>query len=493
MRVNHNISALRTNTNLKKTESMLAKSAERLSSGFKINHAYDDSSGFSIAKRMNTQIKAVNRASQNAADGISVLQTAEGALNEVSAILIRMKELAVQAGSDTYSGEDRQAIQQEVEQLKAEIDRISGSTDFNTKELLNGEVGRKGITNHQKVTIIKNSEAVPAGNYGVTVSKDPKKAVYVGGSVNEYDEEGIPVSGTIKINGSEITISKGEKTEEIINKLRDGALMGGVYAFPEGEGQSDDGDPEYAGFKPGKFEGGATLAFVAKEYGSHAGIKIECTEELAAELGLPLKDEMEAVFGEDAEISLNFEGDKETNLRKFSETTTLSVKGDKAIIRDLGGFEIEINIAPGTAEANPDVKLSILDAGYMTFQLGANTGDGVDVSIGRVDVETLGLKHLNLGTGESARNSLNIIDRAIDKLSEERAKLGAFQTRLEHTVLNLDITEENLTSAYVRLMDTDMAEEMTEYTSRQVLQQAGTSLLAQANERPQTILSLLQG
>lgn len=490
MRVNNNISAMRANTHLKKTEAMLSKSAERLSSGNKINRAYDDAAGFSIAKRMNTQIKAINRASQNAADGISVIQTAEGALNEVSAILIRMKELAIQAGNDTYSTEDRSAIQKEIEQLKAEIDRISEATDFNTKDLLNGEVGRKGITDSRFVHVIKNTENVPVGNYGLTVTKDPKKAVYEGGSIGDYGEDGIEVGGKIKINGAEVEILKGDTSETIFNKLREGAAGGGVYVFPAGE---EDGNPEFAGYKPGNFEAGGNLIFVAKEFGAQAGIKIECSEELANELGLPLKDEMETIYGEDAEISLKFEEDKDKGINKFPDTTTVSVKGDKVLIRDMGGFEIELNVVPGTADGTPDIKLSILDAGYMTFHLGANSGDSIDISIGRIDTETLGIRHLNLGTGALARSSIGLIDRAISKVSDERSKLGAFQTRLEHTVLNLDAVEEDLTAAYVRIMDTDMAEEMTEYTSKQVLQQAGTSLLAQANERPQTILSLLQG
>lgn len=473
MRVNHNISALRANTQLRNTESLLAKSAERLSSGYKINHAYDDSAGFSIAKRMNTQIKALGRASQNAADGISVIQTAEGALNEVSAILIRMKELAVQAANDTNSTEDRNALQKEVEQLKAEIDRISTSTDFNTKELLNGEVGRKGITDNKYVTVIKNTEAVFAGNYAISVTEDPEQAKYEGGSIDDYDNEGIGVSGTIKINGASISINKRDGSVAIYEKIREGASAVGI---------------ELSDFNPG-----STLTFTTKEYGSHASILIECDEELSDKLGLPMKGEMEAQKGKDAGVSLKYEDDTENGIKKFSNTATLSVRGDKAIIKDAGGFEMEVHIAPGAAEAGEDIKLMILDAGYMTFQLGANTGDSIDISIGRVDTETLGIKHLNLGSHESASMAISLIDKAISKNSEERSKLGAFQTRLEHTIKSLDETEENMTSAFVRIMDTDMAEEMTEYTSRQVLQQAGTSLLAQANERPQTVLSLLQG
>lgn len=494
MRVNHNISALRANTSLRKTESLLAKSSERLSSGYKINHAYDDSAGFSIAKKMNTQIQGVKRASQNAADGISVLQTAEGALNEVSAILVRMKELTVQAANDTYSSDDRRAIQVEIDQLKDEINRISHSTNFNTKDLLNGKVGRKGISDNKNVTIIKNSEEVLAGNYSITVGKDPKKATYQNGSIEDLGEEGLEKGGVVTINGTAIYLNKGDSSLAVYNKLVEGAAIAGVHLFCAEGDPDENGKEEFAGYTPAAFTPGSGLTFVTKEYGSHAKIHIECDEEMAALLGLPGKDEMEPIYGEDAEVSLKYENDTDRNTKKFEDTATVSVRGDKAIIRDINGFEMEVNIMAGAAkDGEAEIKLSILDAGYMTFHLGANTGDGVDISIGRVDTETLGLRHLYVGSGELAREGMTLVDIAIQKVSEERAKLGAFQTRLEHTVTSLDESAENLTSAFVRIMDTDLAEEMTEYTSRQVLQQAGTSVLAQANERPQTILSLLQG
>ena len=177
MRINNNISALRANTNLSRVDRRLDKSTQRLSSGQKINHAADDAAGFSISKRMRTQIHSLERASQNAADGISVIQTAEGALNEVSAILVRVKELAVQSANDTFSGDDRDAIQKEVDQLLAEVNRISSDTDFNQNTLLNGEVGRRSVTKNTGVEVIRSTEIVPDGKYKLTVEEDPKKAV----------------------------------------------------------------------------------------------------------------------------------------------------------------------------------------------------------------------------------------------------------------------------------------------------------------------------
>ena len=178
MRINNNISALRANTNLSRVEKRLDNSTRRLSSGYKINSASDDAAGFSISRKMRTQIRSLERASQNAADGISVMQTAEGALNEVSAMLNRMKELAVQSANDTYSGDDRDAIQQEMDQLLSEINRISTDTGFNEKKLLNGEANRRSVTQNDGVSVVRSSESVPNGKYKLTVNEDPKKAVY---------------------------------------------------------------------------------------------------------------------------------------------------------------------------------------------------------------------------------------------------------------------------------------------------------------------------
>ena len=168
--------------------------------------------------------------------------------------------------------------------------------------------------------------------------------------------------------------------------------------------------------------------------------------------------------------------------------------GDKVIVKDNGGFEMELKVKDYTTESDKggEVDLTVLDAGYMTLQVGANTGDSFDVSIDRMDTETLGLKGLNIRTHLEAEKAMERVDAAISKVSAARAKLGAYQNRLEHTILSVDGTTENMTSAFSRIMDTDMAEEMTEYTQQKVLSQAGTSVLAQANERPNTILTLLQ-
>ena len=506
MRINNNISALRANTNLSRVDKRMAQSTERLSSGYKINAASDDAAGFSISRRMRTQIRSLERASQNSADGISVIQTAEGALNEVSAMLGRMKELAVQAASDTNSGEDRDAIQKEINQLSAEIDRISADTDFNTKTLLNGEANRRSVTKNSGVDVINSTDSVPNGKYKLTVEGDPKKAVYASdGSVdgNAFGENST-IQGRVIINGEVININKGDSIETVLNKLRVGAERAGLSLAGNGGGPDADGEELYGGYTAEKLDDGVSLLFVSKAYGSKAkiDIKVEGTavkdedgneisaednaELLANALGLPRKMESNEVKrGSDAKVTLD-EG--------FSKTATVRTEGDRVIVKDKGGFEMELKVKDYTTEGDKggEVDLEVLDAGYMTLQLGANTGENFDISIGRIDSETLGLKGLNMRTHEEAERAISKVDAAISMVSAERAKLGAYQNRLEHTILSVDETTENMTSAFSRIMDTDMAEEMTEYTQQKVLSQAGTSVLAQANERPNTILTLLQ-
>ena len=503
MRINNNISALRANTNLSRINKRLDKSTQKLSSGSKINSASDDAAGFSISKRMRTQIHSLERASQNAADGISVMQTAEGALNEVSAILVRVKELSVQAANDTFSGEDRDAIQKEINQLLAEIDRISTDTDFNENSLLNGDVGRRLVTKNDGVEVVRSTEAVPNGKYKLKVNQDPKKAVYTGGSINDADfGEGSTVQGRVIINGEVININPGDSTETVLNKLRTCAERAGISLAGNGGGPAEDGEELYGGYISGELTAGVDLLFVTKAYGSKAKIDIrvegntskdedgttisaeENADRLAAALGLPRKID-EPVKGADAGVILN-DG--------FSTTATVSVDGDKVVIQDRDGFELEVKVKNYTAENDKDgeFELTVFDAGYMTLQVGANTGESFDVSIDRMDTETLGLRGINIRTGREAEKAIEMVDRAITRVSSERAKLGAYQNRLEHTILSLDETTEDMTSAFSRIVDTDMAEEMTEFTQQKVLSQAGTSVLAQANERPNTILTLLQ-
>lgn len=505
MRINHNISALRANNQLGRTESKLDKSIQRLSSGLRINKSADDAAGMSISRKMKTQIEGLEQASRNASDGISVIQTAEGALNEVTAMLQRMRELAVQSANDTNTPEDRESLQAEVEQLRNEIRRISTDTEFNTKTLLSGGVERKSYTDKTAVTISATSDGVLSGDYDITVLQDPRQAVLVGesGDGSYWDGDGITVSGIVNINGDAVHISAGDTPTAVYRKLQAACERSNIQLGALESGPDEEGEADWAGYTTTEFEEGCELLFVTKEYGSSEKVSIVCNnEELASALGLA--SQAEAV-GVDAEISMN---------AGFENTATIKNEGNYVTIVDQGGFEMTIKIEPGTAgtefedavisggemeeaslsEGNgQEISMTVLDAGSMVLQIGANSYQTVSVNIPKTDPETLGILNVNMSTQQGAAEAISILDAAINQVTALRSKLGAYQNRLEHSILNLDETSENMTEALSRIEDVDMAKEMTNYTQQNVLSQAGTSVLAQANERPQTVLNLLQG
>ena len=265
MRINHNISAMQTNTQLRKTGKNLDKSLERLSSGYRINKAADDAAGMAISRKMKTQIEGLARASMNSSDGISVIQTAEGALSEVTSMLQRMRELSVQAANGVNTLEDRDAIQQEINQLRNEIQRISETTEFNTKTLLDGNVDKNSYTNTTKLELIYSSDNVPVREYAMTVVQDPRQAVIVGGTVN-FDEIGEDEVGRITINGYSIYMTEGESLETAFSSIRNLCDQMNLKAF-FGEGPDEDGPLENAGYTETEI-GNGNLIIMSNGYGS---------------------------------------------------------------------------------------------------------------------------------------------------------------------------------------------------------------------------------
>lgn len=376
MRINYNVSAMLSNNALSNNDSLLSKSLQRLSSGLKINDAKDNPAGLAMAKRMNAQIEGTSVANQNASDGVSIIEIADGALSEVSDMLQRMNELSVKAANGTLTDEDKETVQQEIAQLKEEITRISETTEFNGQKLLNGEFSFKGYTDMLGVQVNSYTQYVPVKNYTIDTLSVTKETV----------------------DGQD------------------------VYTVDD-----------------------ATFA---------AG------------------------------------GD-------FPDGTTVEMRDSLLTFKADGGFELTLDLAEadfgaaGTL-ALDDVTIDVMGIGPMRLQIGANEGQILAVDIPATNLRNMGIENVDVSTEEGARDALTRIDGAIKYVSTVRGKLGAYQNRLESTTNSLDITEENMTSAYSRLMDVDMAEEMTNYSTYQVLTQAGTSMLAQANERPAQILQLLQ-
>lgn len=479
MRINHNISAIRANNQLAKTNNSLDKSLEKLSSGLRINRAADDPAGMAISQKMKTQIAGLDQASRNAADGISVIQTAEGALSEVESMVQRMRELAVQASNGTNTTEDRESIQAEIDQLTEEIQRISDTTEFNTKTLLNGNIDKKSYSNVSDVNLISISDDVETGQYKIQVNDNATQAYMYGNSTITNASATITAAqaGTININGLEITVAEGDSISDVFENLRDTCEKANIDVFATMNTTT---------LASSTLQNGCSLVFRAQEYGSDETIDLNCDNTaLLSVLGLATTT---AVAGEDVEAQIVTSGG-------FSNTATLSTEGNKITVTDGGGFNMvfEADLDSYTGTYPIPVTVTVLEAGPMELQIGANENQTMDVRIQKVDPVTLGIDKVNVCTDDGAQEAITLYDNANNQIAAIRAKLGAYQNRLEHSISNLDTTSENLTEALSRIEDVDMAEEMSTYTQYQVLSQAGTSVLAQANERPQTILSLLQG
>ncbi len=500
MRINHNMSAIKANNQLFRTNSALDKSLERLSSGYRINRAADDAAGMAISKKMRTQIDGLDQASRNGSDGISVIQTAEGALNEVNAMLQRARELAVQASNGTNTAEDRAAIQAEIDQLNSEINRISTSTEFNTKTLLDGSVDNQSYSSSNKVQLISLSDTVTASNMELTIVQDARQAVLSGFKLDDPNYEiKDGENGILNINGMEVEVEVGDTLAEVYEKIRTAGDAMNIKVFA---GKPGGDDPEYANYE--QVELGSVdseLIFVSNAYGSSQSIEINCDNQELCKL-FNLSSQGAKATGIDAKATL---GDG------FSQTATISARGNILTVTDNNNFEVKFRATPGAAETkftdatvnggtanqvdgtDHDVSITVLEAGPMDLQIGANEGQTMTVKIPRVDTTTLGTDVVNVNTEKGAQEAITILDNAVNQVTSIRAKLGAYQNRLDHAIANLDVSSENITEALSRIEDVDMAEEMATYTQQNVLAQAGTSMLAQANERPQMILTLLQG
>ncbi|MFB5660996.1 flagellin [Alteribacillus sp. HJP-4] len=364
MIINNNITALNTHRQLGINQDAQQGSMEKLSSGMRINKAGDDAAGLAISEKMRGQIRGLDQASRNAQDGISMIQTAEGALGETQNILQRMRELSVQSANDTNTGSDREELQKEVAELQSEVDRIADNTEFNEQKLLNGNLGGK---------VNSDSDTTTA-----------------------FDVTGV----------SDISTS----------------------------GAKED-----------------TYTLTADNTG-------KLTLENSAE------DKSQTISNDEGEQTLNF------------SDFGISIKTNDA-------YEID-------SLADKDIDIT---AGSASFHIGANEDQSIDLSINDMSQEGLGIEDLDISDQEGANEAIATISQALKDVSAERSKLGANQNRLDHTISNLDNSSENLSAAESRIRDVDMAKEMMENTRANTLAQASQSMLAQANQQPQSVLQLLGG
>lgn len=452
MRVNHNISAQLANVNLKKTNNRLSASLESLSSGYKINKAADDAAGIAISNKMRTQIRALDQASNNADDGQSIIQTAEGSLSEIEALLQRMRELSVQAANDTYIVDDRESIQKEIDELCDEVDRIASTTEFNGNGLLDGSCTRVVTYSENGYSSLALSGDVKAGTYTFELVQKAEPAV---GTLNFT----IPTEGTstITINDVNITVSSTDTVDDVRSK---------VISY------CDMLDIDVAGT-------GASLTLQTRACGSAQSISIQGTDD----------DTTTVSRGENAKIS---------TVDGFTGGVVCTSDGKNVTIEDNSGFKMQLSVED-TATVGNEVHVVVYDTGSMILQIGANEHQNIAIDFPEVSCRTLQLREsdgtslVNVCSQGGATKAITTFDDAIRSVSSTRSQLGAYENRLISTVSSLDISSENMTDAMSRIMDTDMATAMTNYTQESVLSQAATTMLAQANNRPQQILSLLQG
>lgn len=495
MRINHNIPALRTLHQMNKTNSKIDKTMQKLSSGLRINSAADDAAGLAIAQKMDTQVRGLQQANRNSMDGISLIQTAEGALNEVHSMLQRTRELAIQASNGTLTASDRKAITDEVAQLKAEIDRISEHIEYNERKLLNGEIDRRAFSTDNKLgNVVSMSDGVEPGDYTFEVTDAATKTTLQSGEIDNLfapdtdpdNPDGATVGGVININGENVEIKIGDDKQTVFAKLRDLCDTMGIDLAVEGDVGFDNDEK---------------INMVHREYGKK-GIVINGDEGLLKALGLEkgatgvFVDALETE-GADVKIEVTLGG---TNA--FPSGTTFSTKGNMIVFEATNGFKLSVEGAKTTYNVGTladtdvptagDVTLSLLKTGPLDLQIGANEGQMMQLRIQNMSTAALGLDNMNLNTAEKSQEAITLVDNAIAQVSSTRSKLGAYQNRLEHTVSNLDVAAENMTASKARIQDADMAKEMADYTKDNILAQAGNAMLAQANQRPQQILQLLQ-
>ena len=491
MVVQHNMQAANANRMLNVTTSAQSKSTEKLSSGYRINRAADDAAGLTISEKMRKQINGLDQASTNAQDGVSSVQTAEGALTEVHSMLQRMNELATQAANGTNSKDsDRQAIQDEIEQLTTEIDRVSETTKFNETYLLKGDAGTKAI----------NLKAHDAGLKGTLTDNGDGTATFTMNELKAGDS--VSIGGkTYKIGASTNELKNMLTKADIDTKHTDVTINGDTFKYVAAKAANGTVDGNAAGwYKDGKVpvDTGAGKVHDA-DYSNAADIaakvKAGTVEVGTNKLTIITDDNDDGVDDNDVSViskekAYTLAAGELLKANQIGDTNNQAKVGidDTYTAMTLNNATNSIKIHAGQAQVANSLAFSL--------HVGADADmtNKIQVNIDAMDSASLGIKGLNVkdDSGNAATYAVDAISDAISKVSSQRSSLGAVQNRLEHTINNLDNVVENTTTAESRIRDTDMAEEMVNYSKNNILAQAGQSMLAQANQSNQGVLSLLQ-
>jgi len=487
--INTNILSLNSQRNLNKSQEALQVSLQRLSSGLRINSAKDDAAGLAISERFTSQIRGLNQAVRNANDGISLAQTAEGALSEAGNILQRVRELAVQSANATNSASDRQALQAEVGQLVSELDRISTATEFNGQKLLDGTFGaavfQVGANANQTIqTTTSNFRTAQYGNYrvegvdstGTSAQRIAGETLSVSGSLGtlNFDESGASaqkVAEDVNAKSDQTGVSAFAKTEQAINFSATGAYVLDV--------QSENAEAQQIAFTISGTDGNDGLAGAVTAF-----------NDVASKTGVTAR------VAEDGSgvVLMNSNGNNIILAEAANNTNTGTIQVGEAVI-PVGAAGGSGGEAPAEGETGPAGAVAYI-TGQVTFDsdksFSVSGMAGATVTDATVASDLNSVANLDISSVEGANLALATVDSALATVSNQRAKFGAIQSRFTSTIANLATNAENLTAARSRVRDADFAQETAELTRAQILQQAGTAMLAQANVAPQNVLSLLQ-
>lgn len=530
MVVQHNLNAINANNKMNINVSGTKKATEKLSSGYQINRAGDNAAGLAISEKMRSQIRGLSQATKNANDGISLIQTAEGGLNETHSILQRMRELAVQSANGTYQDDtNREAIQLEVDALKSEIDRIASSTEYNGMKLLDGSLGgskavtefgaKYGIVDAKSTDLagsILTSNVAGAkvtialgatkGGEAATWAADGKELVLnlVENETYSQDDidklianadsrkaDGIVADLSLKLKNGVMSATKAESTDETVAGVRASAAANDI--------PTDLLSSAISGF-------GDNIAITSNSYGIDTR-KISFVTDAQAGKENVTTTKADTAGAKDGEFVIHLSTGKEYTERDIQDLLKAEGLDYSITITDTNAPDGDVSVKFDTKTDDATKYQFTMDNGAgigkdevattgkgLTFQIGANGVEDQRVTLNVNDMSStaIGVANADVSTQDAANKAIEMVDTAVKTVSMQRAGLGALQNRLEYTVNNLTTTNENLTAAESQIRDTDMATEMINYTKNNILQQASQAMLAQANQQPQAILQLLQ-
>ena len=505
MRINNNIMAMNTHRQYAINNDNLAKATQRLSSGYRINNAADDAAGLAISEKMRAQIRGLNMAAKNSQDAISLVQTAEGALEETESILQRMRELAVQSASDTNQQIDRDALDAEFQQLIKELDDIASKADFNGTTLLDGSLKAGFEVTSSALPVNANEttgfDKLFAALPGITGLDADTYEITIVAATDAGDPGGMESPRAVVLTGAGATYRIAS------NATGDGAVFNATDGETANVQVWNDVDNQWNTI--GTFQVSAEVA--AEINGAEIADDDDVTMTIADQTdlnavinGLSFESSDVGPVAGTYTVAYDTTGNGKITFTKDADVYTVTLAADKETYdlvdnegKSVGKITVKAEVATAlgkltTAGALGALSVNFEESKAITIQTGSNEGDTLAISIG--DMSSTGLKvdTCSISSRDGAASAITIVGNAINSVSTQRAHLGALQNRLEHKINNLNTSAENLQAAESRIRDIDMAKEMTQFTQTSILVQAATSMLAQANNAPQNVLSLLR-